>query len=82
MTVALIGDILGFLGAGTILAAYAYQTLLGREADVTYYVGNLLGASLLAASLTIHFNMASLFLEIAWAAIALYGLVGRLRARA
>ena len=79
MTVSLFGDILGFAGAVTILAAYAYQTLFKRPADTFYYLGNLLGASLLAGSLTIHYNLASLCLEAAWASIALYGLIGRLR---
>ena len=79
MTRALFGDVLGFIGAGTILAAYAYQTLWQKPADTLYYAGNLAGATLLAFSLTIHFNLASLCLEAAWAAIALYGLIGQLR---
>jgi hypothetical protein len=82
MTTALLGDLLGFAGAATILAAYAYQTLLGRPADALYYSGNLLGATLLALSLTIHYNLASLCLEAAWAAIALYGLIKTVRSRA
>jgi hypothetical protein len=81
MSVALFGDVIGFAGALTLLAAYAYQAVLGRPADVTYYSGNLLGAILLGASLTIHFNLASLLLEIAWAAIALFGLVKVMRGR-
>ena len=82
MSVALLGDILGFAGAAMILAAYAYQTVLSRPADALYHAMNLVGASLLGASLTIHFNLASLCLEIAWAAIALFGLVKVVRARA
>lgn len=80
MTVGLIGDVLGFAGAVTILAAYAYQTILGRPANVLYYAGNLLGALLLAGSLTIHYNLASLCLEAAWASIALFGLAKLTRA--
>ena len=79
MSIALFGDLLGFAGALTIVAAYAYQTLLGRSADALYYSGNLIGALLLAWSLTIHYNLASLCLEVAWGAIALYGLVKVLR---
>lgn len=75
ITTGFLGDLLGFGGALIILAAYAYQTLLERPADVLYYSGNLAGALLLAGSLTIHFNLASLCLETAWAAIALVGLV-------
>jgi len=82
MTTALLGDILGFAGALTILAAYAYQTLLGRPANALYYTGNVIGASLLTGSLTIHYNLASLCLEAAWASIALYGLIKTFRSRA
>ena len=82
MTIALFGDLIGFAGALTILAAYAYQTIFGRAADAFYYAGNLLGATLLGVSLTIHFNLASLLLEVAWAAIALYGLFKVLRSPA
>ena len=81
MSIAILGDVLGFAGALTILAAYAYQTVLSRPADALYYSGNLVGASLLGTSLTIHFNLASLCLEVAWAAIALFGLIKVLRAR-
>lgn len=81
MTLALFGDIIGLVGAATILSAYAYQTIGGNAADARYHLLNLLGATMLGISLTIHFNLASMLLEFAWAAIALYGLVSRLRAR-
>jgi hypothetical protein len=79
MTMALFGDVIGFTGALVLLAAYAYQAVLSRPADATYYLGNLLGAVLLGGSLLIHFNLAALLLEIAWAAIALYGLAKVMR---
>jgi hypothetical protein len=79
VTLSLFGDVIGFAGALILLAAYAYQAVLGRPADVTYYSGNLVGAILLGGSLLIHFNMASLLLEIAWAAIALVGLAKAVR---
>ena len=81
MTIALLGDILGFAGALTILAGYAYTAILSRPADGWYHLMNLSGALLLGASLTIHFNLASLCLEIAWGAIAIWGLVKVARQR-
>ena len=79
MTLAQFGDVIGFLGAGAILAGYAYTTFGKRDADALYHLLNLAGAILLGASLTINYNLASLCLEIAWGLIALYGLVERLR---
>ncbi len=73
------GDIVGFIGAGAILAAYAYLTTGDRNADTRYHLLNLIGAVLLGVSLTINYNLASLCLEVAWGIIALYGLYGRFR---
>jgi len=78
----LFGDIIGFLGAGSILSAYAYTTFGKRDADALYHTLNLVGAILLGGSLVINLNLASLCLEVAWGCIALYGLVGRLRKNA
>ena len=82
MTLATFGNILGIVGALAVLAGYAYQTIGKRPANATYYLLNLFGALLLAGSLTIHVNLASLTLNFIWAVIALYGLVGVWRARA
>ena len=82
MSWSVFGDIMGFLGAGAILSAYAYQTIGGRDPNALYHALNLAGAALLTVSLSIHYNLASLCLEAAWGAIALYGLVGRVRKRA
>ena len=79
MTTALFGDVIGFLGAGFILAAYAYLTFGAQGANLTYYLLNLAGAVTLGVSLVIHFNLASLCLEIAWAAIATAGIVRTVR---
>jgi hypothetical protein len=81
VTLTQIGDLLGFLGAGAILAAYGYTTFGKRDPDALYHLLNLGGAVLLGASLTINYNLASLCLEVAWGGIALYGLIGRLRSK-
>ena len=81
MTLTQFGDVMGFLGAGSILAAYAYTTFGKRDPDLRYHGLNLAGAALLGVSLTINYNLASLCLEGAWGLIALYGLASRLRNR-
>jgi hypothetical protein len=70
-----LADLAGFAGTIAILAAFARQTLGNRAPDMAYNLGNLAGASLLALSLSINFNLPALLLEIAWAAIALVGVV-------
>lgn len=70
-----LADVLGFAGAVTILAGYAYQTLRAAAPDLLSGVLNFIGAALLAMSLTVHYNLPALLLEIAWAAIALVGLL-------
>ena len=75
MSASQIADVTGFVGALTILAAYAWQTLRNAAPDLASTCMNLIGASLLAFSLSINFNLPALLLELAWAAIALLGLV-------
>ena len=57
-----------------MVAAYAYSNLAAKIDFLVFNLLNLIGALLLIASLTVHFNMASMALEIVWAAIALSGL--------
>jgi hypothetical protein len=82
MEMTTIADIAGFIGAVTILGGFAWGTLRNAAPDLIYYLSNLSGASLLAFSLTINFNLPALCLELAWAAVALGGLVRLLVARA
>lgn len=71
----------GFAGTILILGAFARQTLGNRAPDLAFNLANLIGASLLAWSLTIDFNLPALLLELAWAAIALAGVIRQLIAR-
>jgi hypothetical protein len=68
-------DLIGFVGALTILIGYAHQTLRNAAPDLFSTLLNFLGASLLALSLSVNFNLPALCLELAWAAIAAFGLV-------
>lgn len=65
---------IGFAGMACIIAAYAYQTGSSAPNPFIQHGVNLLGACLLAISLTVHTNMASMVLEAFWAAIAVWGL--------
>ena len=67
-------DVIGFFGMACIIAAYAYQTGAKTVNPFIQHGINLLGACLLAISLTVHTNLASLTLEAFWAAIAIWGL--------
>jgi len=64
----------GFVGMACIIVAYAYITGVERPNPYIQHGVNLLGAILLAISLTVHTNMASMVLEAFWAAIAIWGL--------
>jgi hypothetical protein len=77
-----LADIVGLLGSAVMVAAFAYSNLAKPMNLVLFNLLNLVGAALLIASLSVHFNLASMALEIVWAAIAIGGLVVALRARA
>jgi len=67
-------NVIGILGSILIVSAYAY-TVYAKSVDPFIYNGtNLVGALLLTLSLLVHFNLASLLLEIVWIAIAIGGL--------
>lgn len=67
-------NIIGMIGSGMMVFAYAYSNLAKQINFLLYNLLNLVGALLLISSLTVHFNIASMSLEIIWAAIALFGL--------
>lgn len=69
-----IANYFGFAGMACIIIAYAYITGVERPNPFIQHGVNLLGAILLAISLTVHTNMASMVLEFFWAAIAIWGL--------
>jgi len=77
-----LANIVGLIGSAIMVIAFAYSNLAKRMNLVLFNLLNLLGAVMLGASLTVHFNLASMLLEIVWAAIALFGLVRALMARA
>ena len=73
--------LVGFVGMGCIIAAYAYLTWSDTPNPFVLHGTNLAGALLLTVSLLVHTNLPSLVLEGFWAAIAIYGLGKAVAAR-
>ena len=74
-------DMVGLAGSAVMVAAYAYSNVAKALNFVLFNLLNLVGAVMLMASLAVHFNLASMTLEVVWALIALLGLVKALRDR-
>jgi hypothetical protein len=75
-------NIVGLVGDAAMVIAFAYSNLSKSMNLVVFNLLNLVGAAMLGVSLMVHFNMASMALEIVWAAIALFGLVKAFMTRA
>ena len=67
-------NVIGILGSALIVFAYAYNVYAASVNAFIYNGTNLAGALLLTLSLMVHFNLASLLLEIVWIIIAIGGL--------
>lgn len=76
-----LADAIGICGSIVILAAFVYANRAAVLNKLLFNAANLLGAILLVISLSVHFNLAAILLEGAWAAIALAGLITAWRAR-
>jgi len=78
----LTSDILGWIGAGGVLAAYALVST-GRivAASMTYQWLNFVGALGLAINTFYYTSYPSTALNVVWAAIAVYAIANLLRSR-
>jgi hypothetical protein len=76
-----LANVVGFVGMGCIIFAYAYATAKAAPDPFVQHGVNLAGAALLTVSLLVNMNVPSLVLEAFWAAIAIWGLVKAFRAR-
>ena len=72
-------NIVGMIGSALMVIAYAYSNMAKSLNFVFFNLLNLVGSLLLIWSLTVHFNLASMALEVVWAAIALLGLGNAVR---
>jgi hypothetical protein len=76
-----VANVVGFVGMGLIVAAYAYVTASKVPNPFLLHGTNLAGATLLVLSLLVNTNFPALMLEAIWAAIAAVGLVMAVRAK-
>lgn len=67
-------NVIGLIGSGLMVVAYAYSNMAKVLNFTLFNLLNLIGSLLLIYSLTVHFNLASMTLEIVWTLIALIGL--------
>ncbi|KFG90108.1 Permease [Sphingobium herbicidovorans NBRC 16415] len=74
-----LANIVGLIGSSMMVIAYAYSNMAKVLNFTLFNLLNLVGALLLICSLTVHFNVASMALEVVWAVIALIGLAKALR---
>ncbi|WP_371809660.1 permease [Croceicoccus sp. YJ47] len=74
-------NIVGFAGMLCIVSAYGYLTAGEAPNPFVVHSVNLLGAGLLAISLTVNTNLPSLVLDGIWACVAIWGLVKAAAAR-
>ena len=69
-----LANLVGLAGSALMVVAYAYSNMARQLNFLIFNLLNLVGPLLLIWSLTVHFNIASMALEIVWAVIALLGL--------
>ena len=72
-------NVVGLVGSGLMVIAYAYSNVAKVLNFRLFNFLNLIGSLLLIYSLTVHFNVASMALEVVWAVIAVIGLAKTLR---
>lgn len=77
----LMADIIGICGSVLFIVGFAYANMAKEMNRLWFNIANLVGAILLLISLSVHFNLAAVLLEIAWAIIAIAGIIAALRAR-
>jgi hypothetical protein len=75
-------DIIGICGSVLFIGAFIYANISPSMNKILFNIINLIGAVLLLISLSVHFNLAAVILEAAWAMIAIFGLITALRSRA
>ncbi len=77
----LAANIIGVMGSVLFIGGFAYANMVEKIDKLLFNAVNLVGAVLLLISLSVHFNLAAVILETAWAGIALFSLVKAIRER-
>lgn len=76
-----LANVIGLMGSALFIAAYLYSNLAKTIDFRLFNAVNLVGAVLLVTSLSVHFNLAAMILEISWGLIATFGLIKAMRER-
>lgn len=76
-----LADAIGLAGSALFIAAFLYSNIAKAIDFRLFNAANLVGAVLLIASLSVHFNLAAMVLEVSWGLIAAFGLVKALMTR-
>ncbi len=77
----LLANVIGITGSVLFMGAFVYANRVEKMDKLLFNSVNLAGAVLLLISLSVHFNLAAVVLETAWALIALAGIVKALQER-
>ncbi len=76
----IIFEVLGWIGAGLFLISYFYLVKGKWSSDaIIYHVFNILGGFLLVLNTAYYGAWAAVFINAAWAAIAIFGLIKKRR---
>lgn len=74
-------NIIGIIGSILFLIGFAHANMARELNQLLFNALNFVGAILLLISLSVHFNLPAVLLEVCWAAIALVGLIRALIGR-
>lgn len=76
MTIGFAADVIGLVGVSLILLCYfLLQTGRLMPSSFQFSLFNLIGAILILSSLLVHWNLASVVIEVFWILISIFGLV-------
>jgi len=79
MTMSLLANAIGLVGSALCIGAFIYSNIAGSIDLRLFNALNLAGGLLLVGSLSVHFNLAAMVLEVTWSLIAGFGLIRALR---
>jgi hypothetical protein len=78
----MLANIVGMIGTFCIVAAYLLMQLnMLDPKGMNFNIINLLGAILLLISLSVHFNLPSVVIEVFWIAASLIGIFNIIRSK-
>lgn len=82
MTVSILANITGLMGTFCVVAAYFLMQMNKLDPKgMNFNLINLVGAILLLISLTVHFNLASVVIELFWIIASLIGIFNIVRSK-